>query len=369
MTATAQAPTNGATAAPQFPNAEKLLGKVGAQIEARVGLARHPEMPAEFQDRWRLAEIMAVSGIVPEGYREKDGSLKTERIFVALQYAAELGLSPMYGVQNIAVVNQRPSLMFAAKLGLIKSTGLLEDHWAEYTADGEKCQYFVKRLGFERVVVGEFTRAIAKAAGLYSKGTWKAYDRDMLMYRAGSRALNEAFPDILAGLADPDEAEEIAEREQKDRAAAKASIWILTAEAVRALNAEVARKQITPDEWKRMKIEAAAGAKIEVGTNGVPSYTREQWTHLEAAVRGWAAKPAPSKAPAPAAPPAPTGKPFAAELADLAQTYNADPERMARAAALAKVDLDAMTAAGISDLGNALTALDAADDDRAAAQV
>lgn len=363
MTATAQAPVNGATQAAQFPNAEKLLGKVGAQIEARVGLARHPEMPAEFQDRWRLAEIFAASGIVPEGYREKDGTIRPERVFVALQYAAELGLSPMYGVQNIAVVNGRPSLMFQAKLGLVASTGLLEDHWPEYSADGELCRYYVKRFGFERVVVGEFTLAIAKAAELTKKSTWRAYSRDMLCARAGSRALNEAFPDILAGLADPDEAEEIAEREQKDRAQAKAALFVLLPEQVAALKRLIAAKKIPGDDLKAIAQTVTGGRAVSTGANGVPDYSRSEWEAYEAAVRAWAPKTAPA---GPVAQTAPAAAPVS-RLADVAKAYNADQARMAHAAKTAGVDLSKATDADIEAIENALTAMDAADDEAARA--
>ena len=55
--------------------------------------------PRGIDEAIRLAKIMAASGLMPK-------SIETpEAVFVAMQMGAEIGLSPMASVQNIAVIN------------------------------------------------------------------------------------------------------------------------------------------------------------------------------------------------------------------------------------------------------------------------
>ena len=58
--------------------------------------------PRGIDEAIRLAKIMAASGLMPK-------SIETpEAVFVAMQMGAEIGLSPMASVQNIAVINGTP---------------------------------------------------------------------------------------------------------------------------------------------------------------------------------------------------------------------------------------------------------------------
>ena len=62
-----------------------------------------------------------------------------------MQWGAEIGLQPLQAMQNIAVINGRPSLWGDAVLALVRSSGLLEQFEETQTEDMATCT--VKRKG------------------------------------------------------------------------------------------------------------------------------------------------------------------------------------------------------------------------------
>lgn len=158
--------------------------------------------PNNLQEAMQIAEILASSDIVPKDYQRKPGN-----ILVAMQWGAEIGLQPLQAMQNIAVINGRPSIWGDAMLALVRGSGLLEFIREEITPDGLKAICTVKRKG-EEPAVSEFSMEDAKRAGLSGKqGPWTQYPKRMMKLRARSYALRDVFPDVLKGMA-------IAEEEQ-----------------------------------------------------------------------------------------------------------------------------------------------------------
>jgi hypothetical protein len=157
-----------------------------------------------FGEAIEIAKMFAHSGMVPKQY---DGNVGA--CLVAMQMGAELGLSPMASLQNIAVINGRPSLWGDAVLAVVMAhpdfVDILEtegDGWA-------KC--IVKRRG-KTPVERMFSVADAKGAGLWGKqGPWSQYPRRMLQMRARGFAVRDAFPDALRGIVTAEEAQDIPE--------------------------------------------------------------------------------------------------------------------------------------------------------------
>ena len=140
-----------------------------------------------------MAEIMAASGLMPKGIDTAPA------VFVAVQMGLEVGLSPMQAVQNIAVINGRPSMWGDAVLALVRSSGLLEDF--DETIDGETAICTAKRKGQSKPIIRKFSMSDAKQAELSGKsGPWKQYPKRMLQMRARSWALRDGFGDVLKGL-------------------------------------------------------------------------------------------------------------------------------------------------------------------------
>ena len=163
----------------------------------------------ESDDRlWAYSERLAQSTMVPKDYIGK-----TANIYVAIQHGEELGLQPLQALQNIAVINGRPSLWGDAMLALVRASGLLEDFKEEFDAATETAICLVKRKGFDPHTE-TFSMADAKRANLTGKDTpWKTYPERMCTMRARSWALRDQFTDVLRGVYERSEAEDLARQE------------------------------------------------------------------------------------------------------------------------------------------------------------
>lgn len=135
------------------------------------------------------------------------------QIVVAMQLGAELGLQPLTSLQNIAVINGRPSLWGDAMLAVCRASGLFmeADFLEETVGEGDTLTAVctVRRNGGNKTV-RRFSVAMAKRAGLWGRqGPWQQYPERMLQMRARSYALRDAFSDVLKGLLTAEEVRDI----------------------------------------------------------------------------------------------------------------------------------------------------------------
>jgi len=72
--------------------------------------------PTNLQEAMKFAETISKSGMVPDNFQGKPAN-----VLVAVQWGYEIGLAPMQALQNIAVINGRPSLWGDSLLALIKA--------------------------------------------------------------------------------------------------------------------------------------------------------------------------------------------------------------------------------------------------------
>lgn len=150
--------------------------------------------PRNFDEAWRLAEILADSELVPKDFRGKPGNC-----LVGMQWGHELGLKPLQSLQGIAVINGRPSIWGDTLLAIARSSPLCEYITEGMDADGTAwCK--AKRRG-EPEQVRTFSDADAKTAGLQGKaGPWVTNPKRMKQMRARAFALRDVFTDVLRGM-------------------------------------------------------------------------------------------------------------------------------------------------------------------------
>ncbi len=149
--------------------------------------------PASFAELEKFAEMAAKSSFVPTQFRGKP-----EDLMLAVQMGSELGLSPMQAIQNITVINGRPSIFGDAMLAIAMSHPHFEDIVEKIEGNVAICQ--IKRRGRSQIE-RRFSLEDATRAGLATKdGPWKTYPLRMLQMRARGFALRDSFPDILRGL-------------------------------------------------------------------------------------------------------------------------------------------------------------------------
>ena len=154
-------------------------------------------IPHDLDQLWRLATMMAKSGMMPKGIQTP------EAVAVAVQMGLEVGLSPMSAVQNIAVINGRPSLWGDSVLALVRASGFLDSFDERIDGDGGQmvAVCIAKRSGQESFIERTFSVNDAKTAGLWDKpGPWSQYPKRMLQMRARSWCLRDGFGDVLKGL-------------------------------------------------------------------------------------------------------------------------------------------------------------------------
>lgn len=150
--------------------------------------------PRSLDEAFRLADMLADSDMVPKDYKCKPGN-----IIVAMQWGFEVGLKPLQALQNIAVINGRPSMWGDAVMALVRSSSVCEYVLEDMDSSGTAiCR--AKRRG-EPEQVRTFSDEDAKKAGLSGKaGPWTTSPKRMKQMRARSFALRDVFADVLKGM-------------------------------------------------------------------------------------------------------------------------------------------------------------------------
>lgn len=166
--------------------------------------------PTTIEEGYKIANYLAKSSLVP-----KDMQGRPADVFCALQLGMELGVSPMQAIQNIAVINGRPSIWGDLVPGLAKAHPDFEYMKIDQPTDknGLTATVTVKRSGEPEHTVS-FSKADAQEAGLWGKaGPWKNYPKRMLVNRARTFAIRDVFPDAMKGLRTAEEMQEVEIRE------------------------------------------------------------------------------------------------------------------------------------------------------------
>lgn len=155
--------------------------------------------PRNLDEAMRACDLLSKSVMIPKDYQGNPGN-----ILVAIQWGAEIGLKPLQAMQNIAVINGRPSLWGDAQLALVRNSPHCEYVLEEMDDQGTAiCR--AKRRG-EPEQVRTFSIEDAKVAGLAGKaGPHTQYPKRMRQLRARAFALRDVFTDVLKGIPQAEE--------------------------------------------------------------------------------------------------------------------------------------------------------------------
>ncbi len=152
----------------------------------------------------KVSEMIATSSFAPKGMQNRPGD-----ILVALQMGQELGLKPMQALQNIAVINGRPSVWGDAMLAVCRNFRGFEYIHETFDEHTMTATCATKRVN-EPEVSRSFSKADAEKAKLWHKdGPWSTYPKRMLQMRARGFSLRDNFPDILRGILSQEEAQDL----------------------------------------------------------------------------------------------------------------------------------------------------------------
>nr|DAF60637.1 MAG TPA: RecT protein [Podoviridae sp. ctwJH20] len=164
-----------------------------------------------------FSKMLADSSMVPRAYQGKP-----QDIMVCVQWGYEIGLAPMQALQNIAVINGKPSVYGDAAMALVQASPVCEgvDEYIEGEGTPNPVAVCVATRKGRKPVTAKFSVEDAKRAGLWGKqGPWQAYPKRMLQMRARGFALRDAFPDVLKGLITAEEAQDYPEELNRSKVA------------------------------------------------------------------------------------------------------------------------------------------------------
>ena len=192
---------------------------VVATTEAKTPIAvgRNGIQIGTLNDLYRFAQYVAESGFAPKDMKESP-----IKILVAMEMGMEVGLPLMQSIQNVAVINGRPTVWGDSAKALVESSGLCEEHKEFFEGKpyekGFKAVCETKRRGRTKVR-WEFSVEDAMRAGLWqteakvkrrgknggeymanNDSPWYRYPKRMMQMRARGFALRDAYPDVLKGL-------------------------------------------------------------------------------------------------------------------------------------------------------------------------
>ncbi len=159
----------------------------------------------------RIADRYANSSMVPDTYKGKP-----DNCFVAVELASRMDVSPVLVMQNLYIVQGRPSWAGQACKALIDGSGKFRD--SDFVQTGNRsddswgCYLQAIRISTGKLVKGtEVTIQMAKDEGWYGKNgsKWKTMPEQMLKYRAAAFFARTECPEALMGFQTAEEVEDV----------------------------------------------------------------------------------------------------------------------------------------------------------------
>jgi len=160
-------------------------------------------LPATLGEIQGLAEAFVKSGMFTD---IKDMA----QAVVKIQAGKELGLQPIFSMQNIVIISNKLSMSARAMAYLVKASGRYTYKVTE--SDDTHCNItFFERSGSEWMEIGKSSFSVddAKRAGLTRNPTWSTYPGDMCFSRAISQGARKHCPDAIGGAYTTEELENI----------------------------------------------------------------------------------------------------------------------------------------------------------------
>lgn len=143
-------------------------------------------------DRIRYSQALSQATLLPKSYQKQPAN-----ILLALEYANALGIQPMTAIQQVHVIDGKPSASAQLMASLVRRAG----HRLRVTGDEKSATAEIVRADdpdFTFRVTWTLTRA--QAAGVTNKGVWKNYAANMLKARAISEVARDACAEVLMGV-------------------------------------------------------------------------------------------------------------------------------------------------------------------------
>ena len=160
--------------------------------------------PRNMEEAERLANMLAKSALLPPDLRNKPAD-----VFFQQLTGMALGVDPMTSLREIHIIKGKPVVSAALMVALAKRSPHCE-YFQLLDSTDESATYETKRRGDPKPTKLTYTIEQAKKAGLVSDGSnYRKSPADMLRARAASKLARVVYPDILVGVYETSEGEEI----------------------------------------------------------------------------------------------------------------------------------------------------------------
>lgn len=188
----------------------------------------------DFSRALQMARVMSSSTMVPSQYQ---GDRNVPNVIVAMELAHRVGTSPFLVMQNLHVIQGRPSWGSPFLIAMIAESGRFEPLRFDIsgTGDGRGCVAWTKlKTSGERLEGPRVDIAMAKAEGWHGRNgsKWKTMPEVMLRYRAAAFFARLYAYDLLCGLHTMDEVYDIDPVEVKPDSTATLTAQLLKEGAV-----------------------------------------------------------------------------------------------------------------------------------------
>ena len=167
--------------------------------------------PQTFQGAMQMAQALADSTIIPREFQKNPSNC-----LIAIEMSARLSMSPMMVMQNLFIINGRPSWSSKWIVAMINNsrkykTELQYEFGSDPADGGLSCFAWVMDREGHKVVGPKVTMKMAEAEGWVSKNgsKWKTMPQVMIQYRAASFFASKNCPEMTMGLYSREEAEEM----------------------------------------------------------------------------------------------------------------------------------------------------------------
>lgn len=166
---------------------------------------------SNFEDAQKIAKMLATSDLVPKNYQ---GNIPNTMI--ALEMANRINVSPFQVMQNLDIIQGKPSWRSTFIIAALNSCGRFKPLKFEFVgsnpqADDYGCRAYTDDFDGNRITGPLVTWLMVKSEGWLSKAgsKWKTMPELMFQYRAASFFGRLYAPDILNGMQSVEEVKDV----------------------------------------------------------------------------------------------------------------------------------------------------------------
>lgn len=163
----------------------------------------NPFEPQSMDQAMTLAATLAKSGIIPDTLRNKPAD-----ILVVLMTGRELGVGPMQAMRGISVIKGKPVLSADFMVALCLRHRDICEWFRLVDSTPTVAHYQTKRAGSEPVDL-KWTMQDAERASLAGGQNWRNHPAAMLRARCSAALARAVYPDLVGGLYEESEGEEM----------------------------------------------------------------------------------------------------------------------------------------------------------------